>query len=362
MTKVLEKVNSKPVTLRVTIVAILVAINFGIMQYLGDKVELQIFEPVLKVIASVFTNIALIIFLLYIIALGVANSHKLAFRKKVPHEFLFDFGISLSVLIVFISTMFYIGFYLASIFNNNIYFIFIYMTLITISGGVIFIILISNNIQKLLPKKYSIKKFSREDKKFLFQLILTILAIVLSFIFFSENTRKTIELSENSLNKTFLLTTPVTLTLNETVNETEGRWYINVTNSHPLRETGAIYLYRLEKNSDKPHMLVEEGLKPGESRLFSLAIKTEEEEILFNQQTTNHGYVWNFPIEAYYVNEEVSISIKIICDNCPSQGVMRRLPGFGDVDYRTTLNKTGVKAMKIPIYEWVDFSLEDIRE
>jgi Kef-type K+ transport system membrane component KefB len=101
-------------------------------------------------------------------------------------------------------------------------------------------------------------------------------------------------------------------------------------------------------------------------RLTKLIAKSQEFLLLFSITwcffiATIFHYL-NFSIEAYYVNDDISITIKIVCDNCPPQGIMLRLPHFGIVDYRAETNNSGIKAVRIPAYEWVDYKLEDIEK
>lgn len=219
--------------------------------------------------------------------------------------------------------------------------------------------------------------FRKSEKKSIgFNIIFTLIAIIIGFHisqqFFIEgveNSRTlseksfndTIKLSESSLNKTFLMTTPVILQVNDTVNETEGRWYINVTNTHPLKETGAIYLYRLEKNPLKPHMSSKKGLKPGESKIYNLSFDFKEESIDFSQEELPYALCGTVPYsKLYFIFEHISITFKITCDNCPSQGIIRRLPEFGAVHFSVVLTNENISKIEVPTYEWVDYNLEDV--
>ena len=224
----------------------------------------------------------------------------------------------------------------------------------------------SSNLKFCSQHKNYQAKFWKDRFEYWLPLILSILFFVISTIlahvYFTSSIKKSIELSEESLNDTFWLTSPVTLLINDTLDKKEGRWNFNVTNTHPLRGTGTIYLYRLEINPDKPHMANHTGLKPGESRVFSLTFKSNEENVTFKQSKNRYGGCDFVPpsVATYFVNDHVSISAKITCDNCPSQGIIRRLPDFEIVDFTFTLKNNCVVNTSISTYNWTDFKLEDI--
>ncbi len=203
------------------------------------------------------------------------------------------------------------------------------------------------------------------NKNFWINIFISFLAIFFGFIvayyFFLQGVDSSLKLSEESINKTFWLTKPVTLNVTHFYNETAGRLYINVTNLHPLRETGSLYLYRIEISSNKPHMFFEQGLKPGESHLFSLTAKKREAAVDADLGGPLYGRDFTLPaVRTYFANEYASISYKVACDNCPSQGIIRRLPDFSVIDFTITLSIEGVKNVTIPVYEWTDYKLDDV--
>ena len=236
-----------------------------------------------------------------------------------------------------------------------------------------------NDLKKFIQTKYkSLKQELRHSEKRMlkFSAFITIISIfagfVFGFIFLLGSVKSSIEISEKSfvdtlklteesLNKTFLMTTPVILQVNSTVDENEGRWYINVTNTHPTKETGKVYLYKLELNPDKPSMALDRSLKPGDSEVFSLTIKSKKENITFSQNIEPRGFSWTPPSsEAYYVNEHVSISVRITCDACSSQGVLLRVPDFGSILMEFVMTNKGIQSINMNTYEWLDYKLEDI--
>lgn len=229
---------------------------------------------------------------------------------------------------------------------------------------------------KLKYRKYITKRNKEEKIRYWLPLFLSvvffIISTLLAFLFFSHETRtaiklseesinETIRLSEESLNYTFWSTKPVTLKVIHFPDEESGRWYINVTNTHPLRSTGSIYLYQLEKSGYKPQMLIEDELKPGETQNFTLDFKVEKKNVTYIQERTYYGYSLIPPfVKTYYINNHISLTFKITCDNCPPHGVIRRLPNFGSVDFRMIRTKGGITSVSIPVYSWTDYQLDDI--
>jgi len=199
-------------------------------------------------------------------------------------------------------------------------------------------------------------------------LITILVTFLISFLFFWLSAQYSLNLSKESMEKTRWLTTPIILELKDRVeqenNSSEWRWYINITNTHPYRNTGTIYLYRLEINPSKPHMIIEEGVAPGESRNFSLVFKTKEEPIEFKLMKNLLGYGATIPVEAYFVYDHISITARITCDSCSPQGFFRRLPKTGSLPFTTKI--VNIKGSIIPTdvyidsFEWVDYELEDI--
>jgi len=180
-----------------------------------------------------------------------------------------------------------------------------------------------------------------------------------------EEFKRSLQLSEESLNITYWLTSPVILKVNHTVKiiNNSGEILINVTNTHPLKDTGAIYIYRLEMNPNRP-FTIEKNLEPNESRLYHLYFKTKEEGIKSTVNFTPYGTKGEIPAgKLYLIQEHVSISYKISCDNCPSQGVIRREPPFSTFFVGFKLTNIGGKSVPeytIDIYEWVDCELKEI--
>ena len=192
--------------------------------------------------------------------------------------------------------------------------------------------------------------------------ILFFISTILAYHFFVISGNESVKSAEKSLNYTAWSIAPVILSIVETLDDNESRWNFTVTNSHPLKETGTIYLYRLEINPNKPHMALK-GLKPGESNVFSLTFRKDNVNVTFSQQRNKFGGCSLVPpaVQTYFVNDHISIGVKITCDNCPSQGITRRLPNFETIDFVFAIgNDNCARYISIPRYEWTDYLLEQI--
>lgn len=192
----------------------------------------------------------------------------------------------------------------------------------------------------------------RENKKNLrTTLIFTFLSILFAFFITYFFFLKGVESS-----------TPVSLMVTDSYDLKQGRLYINVTNTHPSRPTGTLYLYKLEIDPNKPEMINESGIAPRETIQYSLTIKYHEENVTFKSNKYRYGFDFTPPaVETYYILKHNSVSYKVTCDNCPSQGVIRRIPCFGCIEFNFLVNRSGIIATSIPIFEWVDYKLEDIK-
>lgn len=145
----------------------------------------------------------------------------------------------------------------------------------------------------------------------------------------------TIWLAHHSLEQTYLTTSYVFLEVNDSIDKTKDVWYINITNAHPLKPTGEIYIYRLEKDVLTPHDIFKKGLNPGESYTFGLLINITEKK---------------------YFNETSTITAKILCDNCPSQGIIRQIREPHKYSFITTISNEGFSDISYESYSWRDFN------
>ena len=235
----------------------------------------------------------------------------------------------------------------------------------------------SNNIES--PIKFTLKSMIKDvdlsylkklnpfSKSYFTQIILPLIlfavAIIIAQYHFSASIQNSIELSEESINETYWLTSPVVLDVKHSYDLDEGRLYINATNTHPIRNTGVVYLYKLEDNPFKPEMINEKGIGPGETINYSLTITSRYENITFTCNPNEYGgFDFSFPSsKVYYVFKDISISYKIGCDNCPPDGFIRRVPDFGSIESIFTLTSKCVEAVSIPVFGWLDYKLEDIK-
>ena len=229
----------------------------------------------------------------------------------------------------------------------------------------------------IIHKNYEIKKqhwygnIERNDVSLL--LVNTLLAILISVVVFhygvgesiklsEKSLTESIKLSEQALNRTYWMTAPVTLIVVHDYNESTGRLKIYAKNTHPLRETGRIYLYKLEANPSKPEQVNETGLKPGETQLlFDLSF--EVQYVCINKETPFGKRIDVQAGKMYYIiSNETSISYKITCDNCPSQGYIARIPDFQEISVRPEIDpKNRTTKISMPVFRWTVFSLDEIR-
>ncbi len=342
--------------LRVAIVTVLSAISFGVNQiFLSSTIPNQdLGTSALSVFSKIFINSVLILFLLYLLVLGLSRTYgsRWSGYAKEIHPFLYKLGILITTTLLFMTVMLLIGVELLKTFNNE--YIFYVIVIVALLISFCFTL---EGLKHGTRKKGHIQ-ISKSDK----HLILAVIAIFLTIAVFAFGTNNNLRLAEQSLNHTFWVTTPVSLLVNDTFDESENRWTINVTNGHPFRDTGSIYLYRLEKNSHRPHLINLAGLSSGESVIFSPVVKSDVVYIDFNRTELPYGFGARIPVgEAYYANEYFSISFKLTCDNCPAHGIIRRLPDFGVIQpILTYSSNVGVTNVSLPYYEWMDYDPEII--
>lgn len=346
-------------TIRLAVVTLLIALNFGILNFMKDRTTEGIdIYVILMVISLVFTKAVLFVFLIYIVTLGISKLNtKTKFRKIYP--FFYDMGIVLTIVTILLAVLISIGIAIFPVFNNNRFFIYGYTILVMIVSTIFIYNLIEPYIIKIKSSKKK-KKMKKYDFKFWIPLLLTVFSIIIAFYLSTENTETSIKLAEESLNRTFYMTSPVILNATNFVNATEGRWYINVTNTHPFKETGQLFFYRLELDPHRPFMVVNQSLYPGESRVFSTEIKQNYREIRLNSSSNNS----KIPIligKYYYVLDHASITSKISCYNCESQGIVLKLPEYSkfSIGFKITENGT-FEDVGIVGYDWYDVKPEEI--
>lgn len=165
------------------------------------------------------------------------------------------------------------------------------------------------------------------------------------------------------------LSQPVNLKVWHKIDEENGKLLIYGKNNDFLRSTGTISIYRIEANPNKPHIQLN-SLKPREERLLTgLNINIEEVNISTDMPgISKSGKFINCSASSeliyhlYFITEQTSISYKISCDNCPSQGIIKRIPDFSNAELFLSPNlSTRQCTWSIPIYSWKNFSVESIQ-
>jgi len=142
-----------------------------------------------------------------------------------------------------------------------------------------------------------------------------------------------------------------------------GRLQVYIENQALLKPTGTINFFRLNINPSIPHMQVD-SLDPGENITFDTDIKISNKNYPFKEDKAPPGALsrYGIPIDKlYFIMEEISISYKITCDNCQSQGILRRIPELGKIETGIILNQiTGEQYGSLKIYSWTTYSEEDL--
>lgn len=140
--------------------------------------------------------------------------------------------------------------------------------------------------------------------------------------------------------------------------------FINIKNVAKFKATGNLSIYRIETNPYRPAILLP-SLNAGENTTIQLGINYSiaTYPIEFGEFLFEDWYVRNVTIPAYklyYITEHTSISYRIACDNCNSEGIVRRFPEFGTSEPIIRVSKTTMQ-LALPIYSWIDFSLDDLK-
>lgn len=158
-----EKNDIEKNILRIAVVTLLFAINFQLLQYYKDiEINSLSFDFALKLMSNTFIGLALFIFLLYILSLGFENCYK-SNNIKWTSPLLYDFGIFLTGIIIYMTFVIILGIKLSILFAN--YNILIYIFIISILIG---IKLFGNFFQKHMDDfmiKLNILKIKKYFKK-----------------------------------------------------------------------------------------------------------------------------------------------------------------------------------------------------
>lgn len=151
---------------------------------------------------------------------------------------------------------------------------------------------------------------------------------------------------------------PALLNVTESVNKEIGVISITFENIAKHKETGIINFFQLEVNDFKP-VKQYPSLKPGSSRTVEFPITVAWRNITVIRSLTNPQI--SIPLNRFYSTPETSLSYRITCDNCYSQGIIRRLPAYEEIvryerDFMFTMegSETGPKFVNFSLqaYSW----------
>ena len=152
------------------------------------------------------------------------------------------------------------------------------------------------------------------------------------------------------------------LNVTHQIDEENGRLKIFIKNTALRKETGTINFYRLEISDSKPHMQLK-SLKPGENITLDLSIKISEKNYTIHSEKGEWPLLTSFQIpthKLYFITEKTSISYKLTCDNCYSQGIIKRIPDWQEIRSRISIGPNYTIRGSIPIYSWTSYNLEDV--
>jgi len=123
-------------TLRLAIVALFVALNFGLLDYYNGKQWAGItLGSILSVFAKVFVPLGLIVLLIYLTTFGISIMYK---KPNLPrlHPFFYDLGIAITALIFFMDGVISFGIWALPVLGNSSLFMYSFL-LVAFGGGTI---------------------------------------------------------------------------------------------------------------------------------------------------------------------------------------------------------------------------------
>ena len=181
-----------------------------------------------------------------------------------------------------------------------------------------------------------------------------------------ELTNEGINYSKQQINMAIYDMEHAELIVNHTIDEKNGRIYVTIRNNATMKETGKIYFYRLGVDDANPHMVFD-SLKPGETKTLNLAINISKKNFTVDKKNSTYPVLLEFQItqisKLSFVTEKTSLSYKITCDNCYSQGIIKREPESESSTVSITLqniNGTLVPSASIPIYKWITYDVDSL--
>lgn len=146
------------------------------------------------------------------------------------------------------------------------------------------------------------------------------------------------------------------------VSNPKEQWlFIHVKNIAQFKSTGNITLYRIEVDPHKPHMILP-SLEPNENRTIELRINYTQVNYSIKSENIGFGVTCEIPTsKLYFIHEKESISYKLTCDNCKTEGIIRRIPSLEAIE-TTLVFKPETRSCegKFPTYSWVQYRLEDL--
>lgn len=147
--------------LRVAVLTIVIVVFFNVLQYIPeDKTyESLNFEMGLKLFASLFFNVILVIFVLYLLVLLLNLGYRTNVVFPKLFKFVFDLGITFTILMAFIEVSFFVLLLLLIHvpFLEPGWFSNLYILVITLLSSLFF----SYNLNYYFPKFFNLLKFRK---------------------------------------------------------------------------------------------------------------------------------------------------------------------------------------------------------
>lgn len=370
--------KSKNLVVEITIISVLLVTLLGLKQvYPEIKFEGFNLTLGLALTTNVLFDFAIAGGLLYFLLAGLNLGVKSEFLEKLSNLiFVALLGISLVIILVSLTTVGSLN--LAMRFEAAWIFVVIFIAVIALSTFILMAVItpIIKEFSNFLADKLKIfdfkKWFPKIDLRFSENwkqhIVSLLIALIVSFGFFylgtqndinlaEEEFQKNLQLTEDELNSTLWMTTPVNLNVTHELDDSAGRLNITVQNKHPSKNTGEIQLYRLNVDPNIPFMIFEEGLKPGEQHNFSLTFYVDCKETPLKGDIRSLIKI-NSSVyaKAYHSTRTDTLAYKITCDSCSPQGIVRSIPKSDDTLFSFALTSKNYSVC-VPIYFWENLRL-----
>ncbi len=171
-----DSINSKEDTNRIALVTVLMALQFGMLEYYDafKSNQFHLSDLILSVFSKSSKGIILI-FLIYLSLLGIGYSYN---RLKIWNvvDFFYDFGMAINVLTIF-TTIFFVLFLKVAEFFNNLWIFYIGVILTMMGGSFILFYLLEEPIKILFHLLKGLTNrliiWLKKRKKFLAENIIT---------------------------------------------------------------------------------------------------------------------------------------------------------------------------------------------